>query len=724
MSIFTTLFKRPQKRTADISAATAFLMGGWPGVAEWPDDSYETFARKGYASNELVYACIQQITSSASEARMVVERDLPDGSTERIDRGPLAELIARPSPRLSQQEFLELLTLYLQIAGNSYVYKVRAGMGLPVAMDFLRPDRVQIVPGEGVAAGYVYTVDGREYRIPADDAGHVKLPNPLSDWYGLAPLHVLARQVNLDTGMTDFVKAFFGNAGIPAGLLKIKNKTLSSQEEADYVRARWRNQFNGPQGWHRLAVLDQDADYQQTATRPDEMAMPDLRHLTESRICMAFGVPLSVVGATLGMASSSYANRESDRRMFWEQTLLPLYHRVAEALNRVLLPEFPAEAAAGARVAFDFSDVAALHDDLNAKAERIVKLWDAGLLMRDEARAEMGYDPAPTGHGAVFKAALSTVYLGPDAETAMPSAAPPEPEPDPLPGRARVEDVDPDADEDRPALPEPGKQYITLTAHRPTQRERALLTVMERTTDALTARYEPQIAKHFRALRQRIDGVVGRHMAAPAPETKVDPLPFDADDLVPAEAEAELSRLMRSMYLNVAEATWDGVNTAGLLGTEAFEPNSPAVQRILSTGADRAVKITDATRNALRLALQQGLERGYSIQQIANGVPGDGFPGLKSLVTELYKNRARTIARTETATAINQSAAARYEAGGVAEVIVMDGDQDAACAAVNGSRQTTEWARSNPIAHPNCTRAMLPFIPAYARSRPAVEVSA
>lgn len=906
MGLLTTLFRRSSKRTTDMSAAAAFLLGGWPGVAEWPDDNYETFARQGYAGNELVYSCIAQITSSASEAELTLQRDTKDGTPERVETGALADLIARPNPLMSPFELMEALNLYLQIAGNAYVFKLRGGLGQVAALYLLRPDRVQIVPGDGVAQGYVYQVDGREYRLAPEDVGHIKLPNPLSDWYGLSPLHVLAREVNLDTGMTDFVKAFFGNAGIPAGLLKLKRQ-LNSQEEADYVRARWRNQFNGPQGWHKLAVIDMDAEYQSTAVRPDEMAMPDLRNLTESRICMAFGVPLSVVGATLGMASSSYANRVSDRKLFWEGTLLPLYRRIADALNRILLPEFPD--ASDARLAFDFGNVAALQDDLTVKSERVVKLWESGLLMRDEARGELGYDPSPTGHGAVFKSALSVVLLGPDAETAMPQT----PEPEPEPSRTVVTDVDPDdeGEEDRPKLlpPDPAKiralmsakdsagghpgvivalrpprliaellvvpggeavedlhltlcylgemnvdvgptelsatlsvvtriaaacssigaevsgwgrfvggeaeafyasvdapalpafrqrlvsnlvaagvscntehgftphitlaylqpgdedpewdasahavalafgtlevwagdqrlafpftgdlfdflnrpprAYITLT--QPTQRQRALLDLLERVTTALTDRYEPEVAKHFKALRQRVDGVVGRHMAAPAPESKIDPLPFGPDDLVPAESEADLARLMRSMYLSVAEQTWDAINTSGLLGVEAFEPGTPAVQRILAEGANRAVQITDATRDALRLALQQGFERGYSIQQIANGVPADDFPGLKSLVTELYKNRARTIARTETATAQNMSAAARYEASGVAEVMVMDGDKDAACAAVNGTRQTTEWARSNPISHPNCTRAMLPVIPAFQRQRVRLPVEA
>ena len=102
---------------------------------------------------------------------------------------------------------------------------------------------------------------------------------------------------------------------------------------------------------------------------------------------------------------------------------------------------------------------------------------------------------------------------------------------------------------------------------------------------------------------------------------------------------------------------------------------------------------------------------GLHLRQIADGVPGDKFKGLRSLVRETYKGRANTIARTEIRTAQNQASAIRYEASGIQSVDILDGDDDDdVCKTANGSRWSLEYYRNNPIAHPNCTRTATPVI--------------
>ena len=62
------------------------------------------------------------------------------------------------------------------------------------------------------------------------------------------------------------------------------------------------------------------------------LVVPELDEINEARLAMPFGVPLSIIGARLGMASSSYGNRKSDREGFWDETLSPLYKELAGPL--------------------------------------------------------------------------------------------------------------------------------------------------------------------------------------------------------------------------------------------------------------------------------------------------------------------------------------------------------------------------------------------------------
>ena len=192
-------------------------------------------------------------------------------------------------------------------------------------------------------------------NCPPEDFGHLKLPHPLDDHYGLSPLAVLGKHINLDSILTDFQSVFFQNSGVPSGLLKIKRR-ISSQAEADDIRASWRAQFRGIRGWHQVAILDEDANYQKTGATLDESDAPGVGERLESRICAALRVPPVLVGALVGMNHATYANYVEARRSFWEETLMPEYRRIQEFLEKFL----GADSNEFDRLEFDLTQVRAL----------------------------------------------------------------------------------------------------------------------------------------------------------------------------------------------------------------------------------------------------------------------------------------------------------------------------------------------------------------------------
>lgn len=690
--------------------AAASLVVGTNLTPQWAPDNFENFATEGYSRNEVAFACVQAIATSGSEARlrlMAGPRDEP----EEVVSGPLVDLLEQPNDEQSQFEFVEELLTYLYIAGNNYVFKLRGGGGKVLSWHNLRPDRVQVWPGDRGGQrvrGYIYQLDGIEYLIEPGDIVHIKRPNPANDWYGLSPFHVLARRVNLDSSMTAFQKVFFENAGVLSGILKMKRK-LQTQEEANRIKGQWRAQLAGIRNWHRIAVLDEDADYQQMAIDLDKMTMMDLTTVSESRICMTFGVPLSVVGAVLGMQSSSYANRESDQQNFWRNTLMPEYRRICGALTRGSRDDFTE--ARQSRIEPDFAGVAALRENEDAKHKRANEGWTSGLLTRNQALTIIGLDQQPPEWGDVYRTSISVIAYGPGKPEPVLTRATTQP-PGPA-AAAALDEPAPDQPQKMLTAPHPD-EWRTLNGPE-TEREARYLQLLEQSVSALRSRMEADITAYHARWSSRVNGVMGRQMQL-RPGTfegkALDDLGFDEDDLLPPEADTDLQRLFAALQLLIIEVTWNSVNLSGLLGDIPFEAGAPPVQRLLAEGATRVVQINDTTRQAIRESLVRGVANGYSIQQMANGVPADGYPGIRSIVTEMYRGRAETIARTETAVAQNTAAAERYRAAGVVRVKIMDGTQDDACAAVAGTEQSLEWFASNPTAHPRCIRAGLPIIEA------------
>jgi hypothetical protein len=178
----------------------------------------------------------------------------------------------------------------------------------------------------------------------------------------------------------------------------------------------------------------------------------------------------------------------------------------------------------------------------------------------------------------------------------------------------------------------------------------------------------------------------------------------DLDDVYSSEEEQTLLALVVfPRYERMLEVVHRLVESAfPELDAEAFRLDDAATRRLLAKAAEQVVRIDETTRDGLRKVLQQGQKAGYSDQQIADGVPKDGFGGVKGLYLNTWKSRPETIARTEIATAQVEASLDRYKATGlVSKVEIVEHlDTDAQCAARNG-REVPLSSRPG-LLHPNC----------------------
>ena len=657
------------------------------GMASYPDSNFENFAKEGYSKNEIVPACIRELASSAASPRYFVSAPSTDGGSVEIDRGILYDLTSSPNPYNDWYSFIERLVTFLMVAGNAYVLKERAKSGQISSLYLLRPDRVTIVAGDYGAQSYIYDVGGKEYSIEAKDMCHLALPNPAGDIYGLSPLQVLSRNVNLDLNMTDFAKVYFQNAGVPSGLLKLK-KRLSSQEEASTIRSRWRSQFGGINNFHRVAILDDDAEYQPMSNTPKDMALNDLHNLTESRICAVFGVPAILVGANVGLQRSTYSNYREARLAFHSETLEPLVTRILRYFNRNLFDEYTGNET----LSVDWSAMRAVLDDQAATTTRINMLFTGGIITLNEARTSLGFDALEEGAMRRIPSSVFEVAEGDAAPVAV--------------GAAPVEQ----------ALPAPAEIKAPRVAPRARVMRRRIIEEREDQTDELARK----VLQHFRGIRNRADGVLGRLMERSPNDMQTKEYPFEVADMLPPIETGNMEKILESAYRKITKKTFKTINDVGLAGNLDWSDKLPTVQNILTSAPTRAQMIHRTTGKAIARSIGIGLERGYSIEQLARGVPDDKFPGLRSVLGET-ENRARLIARTEVMRTQNQTTVGFYKEQGFLYVQADDVDGDdndtfidpgdpygRTCAERHGQRYRLEDAQ-NIDDHPNGTLNWMPM---------------
>jgi HK97 family phage portal protein len=612
------------------------------GMANYPDSNFESFAKEGYSKNEIVHACIRELATSAATPRYQVVAPSTEGGIIQIDRGLLYDLLTNPNPYSDWYSFIERLVTFLMVSGNGYVLKERAKSDQVSALYLLRPDRVTIVAGDYGAESFIYTVGGKDYSVEARNMCHIALPNPAGDIYGLSPLQVLSRNVNLDLNMTDFAKTYFQNAGVPSGLLKVK-KRLSTQEEASTIRSRWRSQFGGVNNFHRVAILDDDAEYQPMSNSPKDMALNDLHNLTESRICAVFGVPPILVGANVGLQRSTFSNYREARLAFHSETLEPLVARILRYFNRNLFDEYKGNET----LSVDWSAMRAVLDDQAATTARINTLFAGGLITLNEARQELGFEAVDDGSVRRVPTSVMELEEGQSSQVAVTEAP---------------------VEQSHPMLSEIKSPSV---APRGLMMRRRLIHDREEEAEDLAGK----VLKNFRGLRNRVDGVLGRYMERATEESK--DYPFEVTDLLPPVEVGNLEGILESAFRRISKKTFKTINDVGVAGTLDWSDKLPTVQNVLTSAPTRAKMIHSTTNKAIGRAVGIGLERGYSVQQLARGVPDDKFPGIRSILGET-ENRAKLIARTEVMRTQNQTTVGFYKEQGFAYVKAddVDGDPD------------------------------------------------
>jgi HK97 family phage portal protein len=155
-------------------------------------------------------------------------------------------------------------------------------MGAPKELHQLRPDRIQIKgSGKAIPEKYEYVVDGRvrhTYMVDQDNGfselKHVKLWNPLDDYYGLSPMSAAAVEVDQFNMASKHNVNLLQNGARPSGAIIFKpqddqgfavNLTESQRQQ---VISDMNNRFTGAGNAGRPMLLEGDFDWKEMGLSP------------------------------------------------------------------------------------------------------------------------------------------------------------------------------------------------------------------------------------------------------------------------------------------------------------------------------------------------------------------------------------------------------------------------------------------------------------------------
>ena len=369
-----------KRRAPEVKDSSVGRVIAWTqqGRAVWTPRDYESLAREGFGKNPVAYRCVRMIAEAAASVPLAV---FQGGERAGADH-PLVRVLARPNPEQGRAELFEALYANLQTAGNAYLEA--AGDGIEEVYG-LRPDRVKVVPGpSGWPAAYDYTAAGRTVRLGRAADGfspvlHLKLHNPVDDWYGFSPLEAAAFAIDVHNASGAWNKALLDHAARPSGALVYgagDGERLTA-EQFDALRAQIDDAHAGARNAGRPLILEGGLDWKPMSWTPADMDFIAGKHAAAREIALAFGVAPQLLGIP---GDATYSNYREANAAFWRGTVAPLVRKTAAALTGWLGSRFP-----GARIEADLDGVPALQPERDALWARL----DAASFLTIEERRRM-----------------------------------------------------------------------------------------------------------------------------------------------------------------------------------------------------------------------------------------------------------------------------------------------------------------------------------------------
>lgn len=380
---FPRLFSRSKPETKESATGAAMVIN--PGQAAWSNRDYAAFADEGYRRNVVAYQAINKIADAVASVKWTVWR----GEQELIEH-PLLDLLEKPNPMQSGPQYMRAKIGFLMIAGNGYEEAVEAG-GQVRELYQLRPDRMKIVPGaNGFPREYVYKVGGREVRFPVEPdlssaVRHLRMFNPLDDWYGMSPIEAGAYAIDQHNLSMTWMQALLQNSARPSGALVVTGDKDLSDDQFNRLKAQMESQYQGAQNGGRPLLLEGGLDWRQMGLSPADMGIIETKYSSARDVCLALGVPPQLLGIP---GDNTYSNYQEARLAFWEDTVMPLLDMIGEDWNAWLgEPQ-------GVYLKPDLDQIPAIADKRNTLWEMADRATD---LTINERRAMKGYEPIPGG---------------------------------------------------------------------------------------------------------------------------------------------------------------------------------------------------------------------------------------------------------------------------------------------------------------------------------------
>lgn len=692
-----TIIDRLLGRDTEQKAVVTGTGGTGPGVLAWYNDvplwsasrnprRLMKQAQELYHRDLIVRAAEHRVSAAAAGLPWHLEDEDEDEVTDESAPELIAirdwlekPQAAVPGRKMTRRALWQVTSRHAGLCGTAFWYlDQRAVLGDKPSLGVLYVNPARMYPVEN-EQGFL-----RGWKLDADEDGNGGIPLELDEVLqfdfeppdfghtGMGLVESAWATSNLTGSLERHETTLFSAGARLAGLISPKTGTVLSDEQWQSTVRDWRNITSDPESAKRLHILRGPVDYTRTGATMQELAVEHIAKMAREDKLALWGVPTSQLPLPIAGGLNSGETKAFDEAVFYQGAVHDRVLILSEVIQTQVLDRIAEQGGPSLQLVIEEP----AFDDDTPQYEKAQKAIDQPLTV-NERRDILGLDPIPDvdtageplGAAIWLPTKLSLAFAGPDEKGDL--IAVPEPEPPPAVLAVPPQEVLP---------PEVVPAKATLSSLRKRVDGRFVKALQRDVADALREQAQA-IAK-----RVRSRGAAVRKAKGAWWDEKTE--------------DARLRKVIEKHNLAVAQVVTSEVPR--LLPRKADPFVDTVMDFIRERTAERIVGINQTTRDAIAALIEDGFEQGLGPDEVAASIEE---------AAAFDEARAELVARTESMFAYNEAALSSYREFGVNEVMALDGDQDAECAARNGQTFSVDEAFS--IAdHPNGTLDWAPVVKA------------
>lgn len=360
---------------------------------------YAPFGESVYASDIVV----QSIRCKANEFKKLNPRHITvkDGVSVSVTEGSIAKLLQKPNPWMSMADFLEKITILLELNKNVFIYPqyyvTNAGQKFYTGLYPLKPSSVAYLANEKDELFVNFRfANGYETTLPADEVIHWRKDYGVNDYFGGGMFGgndndgLLTMLKRYDQLTQSIAKAIEVSCKIN-GIIKY-NSYLGDEELKSNIE-----DFNKKLASNESGILPTDMSTEYTN-------LPrDVKFVDGETLKFFYDTILRANGTSLAILNGDYT--KAQKEAYYEHALEADIKSLGQALTNGLFTD--REISFGNEVVLYPNDIYFM--SMENKISALQTGLPAGIFTKDEARKLLGYPPLPGGQGNVIAQGYNTL---------------------------------------------------------------------------------------------------------------------------------------------------------------------------------------------------------------------------------------------------------------------------------------------------------------------------